>query len=35
VFWLMEIDEGFFRSNTNEFQNFYTENIHQTSEPKN
>lgn len=35
VFWLMEIDEGFFRSNTNEFQNFYTENIHQNSEPKN
>lgn len=35
VFWLMNIDEGFFRSNTNVFQNFYTENIHQTSEPKN
>lgn len=35
VFWLMELDEGFFRTNTAEFQNFYTENIHQTSEVKN
>lgn len=35
VFWLMEIDEGFFRSNTSEFQTFYTDNIHQNSEPKN
>lgn len=35
VFWLMDIDEGFFRSNTQVFQSFYSENIHQTSEPKN
>lgn len=35
VFWLMELDEGFFRTNTAEFQNFYNDNIHQTSEPKN
>lgn len=35
VYWLMEIDEGFFRSNTQTFQNFYNDNIHQTSEIKN
>lgn len=35
VLWLLELDEGFFRSNTKAFQDFYNENIHQTSEIKN
>lgn len=35
VMWLMELDEGFFRSNTTEFQNFYNDNIHQSSVIKN
>lgn len=35
VCWLLEFDEGFFRTNTATFQNFYNDNIHQTSEAKN
>ena len=33
--WLLSMDERFFKENATAFQNFYTENIHQTSEPKN
>lgn len=35
TFWLMEMDEPFFRTNSGVFQSFYTENIHQNSTPKN